>query len=242
MFIKHGADDIIERLKIIENDFGHILDIGCRCGYLTSLLKASYPNAKIIAADMSPALLNSFEHNHKLLIDEENLELPEASVDLITYSLGFNWINNTGNFLLNIRKLLKPGGIFIGNFVGGESLKNLRNILIEAEIATGYSNSPHISPFIRFDHVPLLFMQGGFLEIIADYENIKLKFDTPLDLMREIQNIGETNSLIHSSNYAITKQMFSLLEANNKNDAFNDQITLISVIAGANKKSVRLKL
>ncbi len=225
---------------MIDKNFLDILEISAKCGHLTKLLQAIYKDAKIIATDMSHPLLDSFEHNNKLCIDEEHLEFLENSFDLIVYSLGLHSINDVQHFLFNIKQFLKPNGIFIGNFVGGNSLKNLRKYLIELEITSGFKHSPHISPFIHFNHVPILLTQASFNEVIVDYENIELKFDNPLELMKEIKNIGESNSLIHSHNYAISKKMYSLLE-NHKN-GFEDNITLISVIASPNKNSIRLKL
>lgn len=240
LFIKQAANDIIDRLKMIDKNLVDILEISTKCGHLTKLLKAIYKDAKIIATDMSYPLLDSFEHNNKLCIDEEHLEFPENSFDLIVYSLGLHSINDVQRFLFNIRKCLKPNGIFIGNFVGGDSLKNLRKSLIGLEIESNSQHSPHISPFIHFDHVPILLSKAGFNEVIVDYENIELKFDNPLELMREIKNIGESNSLILRQNYAISKKMYSLLQ-NHKN-GFEDHITLISFIASPNKNSIRLKL
>ncbi|WP_371920393.1 palindromic element RPE1 domain-containing protein [Rickettsia sp. TH2014] len=176
----------------------------------------------------------------KMSIDDEDLEFPKDSFDLIIYSLGLHWINDVQSFLSNIRTFLKPDGIFIGNFVGGNSLKNLRKSLIDAETASGFKHSPHISSFIHFDHVPMLLSQAGFAEVIVDYENIELKFDNPLALMKEIKNIGESNSLNASHNYAISKKMFSLLQ--NYTNGFEDNINLISFIASSNKNSIRLKL
>ncbi|WP_269208633.1 MULTISPECIES: methyltransferase domain-containing protein [spotted fever group] len=238
--MKHAANDIISRLGMIDKDFSDILEISAKCGYLTSLLKNAYRSADITVTDMSPLLLDSFEHNHKLLIDDEDLALPKDSFDLIIYSLGLHWINDVQRFLSNIRIFLKSDGIFIGNFVGGNSLKNLRKSLIDAEIASDFKHSPHIAPFIHFAHVPILFSQARFAEVIVDYENIELKFDNPLALMREIKNIGEANSLNASHNYAISKKMFSLLQ--NYKNGFEDNIHLISFIASPNKNSIRLKL
>lgn len=240
LFIKQAANDVIDRLKMIDMDFPAILEISAKCGYLTKLLKDIYPNSQIIATDMSSILLESFEHRDKLYIDEEQLEFPNNSFDLIVYSLGLHSINDVQRFLFNIRNFLKPNGIFIGNFVGGNSLRNLRKSLIETEIASGFKHSSHISPFIHFDHVPTLLSQAGFNEVIVDYENIKLEFDNPLMLMREIKNIGESNSLVLRENYAISKKMYSLLQ-NHKN-GFEDSITLISFIASPLKNSIRLKL
>jgi len=239
LFIKNAADDVIDRLKMINNNFCNILEISAKCGYLTKLLGSTYQNnAEITTTDMSSLLLDSFEHDDKLLIDEEQLEFPENSFDLIVYSLGLHFINDVQGFLLNIRKFLKPDGIFIGNFVGGNSLQNLRKFLIELEIASGSKHFPHISPFIHFDHVPILLSQAGFSEVIVDYEHIELKFDNPLMLMREIKNIGESNSLINSNNYAISKKMFSLLQ--NYKEEFEDSVTLISFIASPIKNSIKL--
>ena len=225
---------------MIDKDLAAILEISAKCGYLTKLLKTTYRNANITATDMSPLLFDSFSHDRKLLVDDEDLEFLPHSFDLIVYSLGLHWINDVQYFLSNIRTFLKPDGIFIGNFVGGGSLKNLRKSLIDAEIVSNFKHSSHISPFIHFDHCPMLLSQAGFNEIIVDYENIELKFDNPLALMREIKNIGESNSLNASHNYAISKKMFYLLQ--NYKGSFEDNINLISFIASPNKNSIRLKL
>lgn len=225
---------------MIDKSFFDILEVSAKCGYLTKLLKNTYQDAKITATDMSSLLLDSFEHEHKLLVDEEDLKFPECSFDLIVYSLGLHWVNDVQRFLFNIKRFLKSDGIFIGNFVGGNSLKNLRKLLIELEIASHFKHSPHISPFIHFDHVPTLLSQAGFSEVIVDCENIELGFDNPLILMREIKNIGESNSLVHRHNYAISKKMFHLLL--DYEDNFEDNITLISFIASPVKNSIKLKL
>ncbi|HJD67483.1 MAG TPA: class I SAM-dependent methyltransferase [Rickettsia endosymbiont of Bembidion lapponicum] len=240
LFIKQAADDLIDRLKMIDKNFSNILEISAKCGHLTKLLKVIYKDAKITATDMSKMLLDSFEHDNKLCIDEEHLEFSENSFDLIVYSLGLHSINDVQRFLFNIRKFLKNDGVFVGNFIGGSSLQNLRKSLIELEIESSSQHSPHISPFIHFDHVPILLSQAGFNEVIVDYENIELKFDNPLELMREIKNIGESNSLILRQDYAISKEMYSLLQ--NYKNGFEDNITLISFIASPSKNSIRLKL
>lgn len=241
LFIKYGANDIIERLKLIDNDFSNILDIGCRAGHLTKLLATIYPNSKITATDMSDSLLAAFDHDHKLAIDEEKLEFPAHSFDLITYSLGLNWINDIQTFLNNIRNLLKPTGIFIGNFVGDSSFRNLRTLFIREEMATNSNHFLRISPFIRFDDTQLLLTSACFSEVVVDYENIEVTFDTPLELMQEIQKIAETNSMLHNPVYTITKKMFAAL-SNRVAKAFTDQITVISFIASPTKGSIKIKV
>lgn len=217
------------------------MDLGCRAGILTRTLTANYLNATITATDISEKMLQSFEHPTKLLFDEEEIgRLGLIDIDLITFSQGLHWINDVPSFLGNIKNILKPNGLFIVNFVGGNSLKKLRTRLIEAEIASNFMHSPHISPFIHFDHVSPLLTQAGFSEIVIDYENIEIEFNSPLELMREIKNIGESNALDNTNNYAISKQMLDILSKNN--GKFCDQIQLISFIAAPLKNSIKLKI
>ncbi len=237
-FFKYAAEDIIERLNIIDKKFPNILDLGCRAGQLTKLLVQNYNYAIIVATNASNAMLQSFDHTSKLLIDEETLPLETASFDLITFSLGLHWINDVQNFLLQIKRILKPNGLFIGNFIGGNSLKELRMKFIEAEIATNRPHFQHVSPFIHFDHVTPLLGQAGFTEIIVDYENIQLNYNSPLDFIRELKNIGESGALFQNSHNLISKQMLSILS--NATSTFTEQINIISFIASPTKNNIKI--
>lgn len=238
VYFQQAAEDIIARLNYIDKDFTNILDLGARTGQLTKLLVQRYKYAIIIAADSSNKLLQSFTHDNKLLANEENLNLAPSHFDLITHSLGLQWINDVQKFLLQIRYLLKDNGIFIGNFVGGNSLKMLKKFFIDAEIAANRPACPHISPFIHFDHVTPLLSQAGFNEIIVDYETIELKYPRPLDFIRMLKNIGESGALMNQNHYAISKKMLSKLGSDTI--PFYEQINIISFIASPTKNSIKL--
>ncbi len=236
-FFQHAAEDIIERLSIIDKKFPNILDLGGRTGQLTKLLVQNYNYAIIVVTNASNTMLQSFEHNPKLLLDEEILPLKTASFDLVTFSLGLHWINDVQNFLSQIKRILKPDGLFIANFIGGNSLKELRMKFIEAEIATNRPHFQHVSPFIHFDHVTPLLQQAGFTEIIVDYENIQLNYKSPLDFIRELKNIGESGALLQNPHNLISKQMLSILS--NTTSTFTEQINIISFIASPTKNSIK---
>lgn len=239
-YFQDSAEAIIQRLEIIDKNFINILDIGCRTGQLTKLLAEKHNAATITATNSSELMLNSFEHNQKLLIDEEDLSFNERQYDLICFSLGLHWINDVQRFLQQIRLMLKPDGVFIGNFIGGSSLKTVRTKFIEAEISANHPHSPHVAPMINFDHVTPLLSGAGFKEIIVDYDNIQLTYKSPFDFIKELKNIGESSILNRKSHYTISKQMLSALKDNT--DIFNEQISVISFIASPNKNSIKLKI
>jgi SAM-dependent methyltransferase len=233
-FFEAASLDIIDRLNCIDKEYIAILDVGCRSGILTKLLKNTYNNAEIISTDISAAMLATFEHLYKYQVDEENLSplYTELNLvnnfDLIIFSMGLHWINDIPGFLKQIYSMLKPDGIFIANFIGGESLKNLRNKLIETEVKAKRPHAPHISPFIHFDHVTPLLQQAGFNEIIVDYEIIEFE-----------QKMGESNALLKTSNYSLSKDMLTYLSDDSQ--VFKDKVNLVSFIVYKNKNTIKLK-
>lgn len=223
IFLQEAKQDIIERLKIIDRNFSNILDIECRAFGLSNLLVQTYQSAII-------EVVSAFE--------VEESAFSASKFDLVTFPLGLHWINDVQKFLSNIKHILKPDGIFIGNFVGGNSLKNIRRKFIEAEIAAKKPHFQHVSPFIHFDHVTPLFQHAGFVEVIIDYEDIQLTFDSPLDFIKVLKNIGESGAPNNPVCHYIPKDVYTILQ--NKTGGFIEDINVISFIASPNKNSIKL--
>lgn len=238
LLFQRSAEDIIERLSLIDGKFSQILDLGCRTGQLTNLLAQTYNDATITATNSSATMLQFFKHDKKLLIDEEEILFESNAFDLITFSLGLHWINDVQNFLSRVRHILKPTAIFIGNFIGGNSLRALSKKFIEAEIMTNHPHYQRISPFINFDHLTPLLSQAGFMEIIVDHQLIQLDYNSPLEFIKELKNIGQSGALIKNHPYAISKQIFAILSDNT--NIFTEQINIISFIAAPSKNNIKL--
>ncbi|MCC8417479.1 MAG: methyltransferase domain-containing protein [Rickettsia endosymbiont of Bryobia graminum] len=239
-YFQDSAEAIIQRLDLIDRNFTNILDIGCRTGQLTKLLREKYKSAIVTATNPSQSMLQFVEHAQKLLIDEEDLLFNEIQYDLISFSLGLHWINDIQRFLLNIKSILKPDGVFICNFIGGNSLKALRTRFIEAEIFANHFHSIHILPMINFDHITPLLSEAGFKEVIVDYDNIQFTHKSPFGFIKELKNIGETSILNRKSYYTISKLMLAALKDNT--NVFNEQVSIISFIVSPNKNSLKLRI
>lgn len=174
----------------------------------------------------------------KLLPDELS-DIQERSMDFICFPFGLHWISNVQEFLRKVFLLLKSDGIFIGSFAGGGSLQVLRKTLFLAEEAAECGHSPHISPFIRFEHVITLLSGAGFAENIVDFESIALEHDCPTSLMRALKNVGESNALVNRTPYSINRKMYEILTSWKDRD-FCDQVILITLVASPKKNSIKL--
>ena len=63
--------------------------------------------------------------------DEESpLPFDNATFDLVASSLSLHWVNNVPGVLREILRVLKPDGVFIATILGGETLCELRLVLI----------------------------------------------------------------------------------------------------------------
>ena len=61
--------------------------------------------------------------------------------------LNLHWVNDLPGALLQVRRALKPDGLFLAALLGGETLKELRGSLLEAESEIEGGAGPRVSPF-----------------------------------------------------------------------------------------------
>ena len=78
--------------------------------------------------------------------DDEALPFAGETFDLIISYLSLHWVNDLPGALAQIRQALKPDGLFLASMLGGETLRELRQALAEAEIAEEAGLSPRLSP------------------------------------------------------------------------------------------------
>jgi SAM-dependent methyltransferase len=221
-FFRFINNDLIDRIQPINRDFKEILIIKPSIeSLLSSPLKKQYPN-------------------HNLTITHQYTNLPKNKFDLIIFPMGLHWVSDVQSFLHTAHQSLQKDGILVSNFPGGGSLNKLRYKLIEVESTNSKAHTPHISPFIQFEQVVPLLQQAGFAENIIDMETLELEHDSALDLMKMLQNIGESNALQCSISYSINKKMYEELKQPAEK-LFTDQINLITFVSTPTKSSIKLK-
>ena len=197
-FLKvRAAGDMVERLEIILREFPVCVDLGSRNGAFSALLAQSDACAKIgmvIETDLSAAMLGH-RPGHRLQIDEEALPFAPASLDLVVSSLTLHWVNDLPGTLIQVRRALKPDGLFLGAIFGGQTLTELRQCLIQAESDLTGGAGLRIAPFADAFDVAGLLQRAGFALPVADLDRVTVRYDHPLKLISDLRRMGETNAL-----------------------------------------------
>jgi SAM-dependent methyltransferase len=201
------AEDLVERLEAVRRDFSLAVDLGARDGAFARALAASQAAAKVgvlIETDLSRAMLAG-RPGLRLVADEERLPFAEASLDLVVSSLALHWTNDFIGALIQIRRALKPDGLFLGAILGGATLSELRAALTAAELERLGGSGPRVSPFAdAYDGAGLL-QRAGFALPVADVDRVSVRYPDALVLMADLRAMGETNVLVEGARRPLSR-------------------------------------
>ena len=129
------------------------------------------------------------------MASEEALPLKEGAIGLITSVLSLQLVNDLPGALIQIRRALKPDGLFLGALLGGDSLIELRQAFMLAEMETAGGVSPRVFPAADVRDLGGLLMRAGFALPVANSETLTVTYADPLALMRELKAMGAANPL-----------------------------------------------
>lgn len=188
------ADRLADRLDDMVRDFPVALDLGARDGMLRPLLLGRRGIETLIHADLSTAMIDRAS-GPRLVCDEEFLPIAPASLDLVVSNLSLHWVNDLPGTLIQLRHALKPDGLLLASMFGGETLKELRQSLTEAEVEVEGGLSPRVSPFTDVRDAGMLLQRAGFALPVIDADVITVSYDSPLKLMADLRAMGESNAV-----------------------------------------------
>ena len=208
---RRAAADLVERLEVIMRDFPRAVDLSARNGALREALAES-PAARrigvLVEADLSGAMLAG-RGGPRVALDEERLPFAPASLDLVVSTLGLHWTNDVVGALVQIRRALKPDGLFLGALLGGSTLTELRQALTDAESEILGGAGSRVSPFADSRDAAGLLQRAGFALPVADVDRVKVSYDHPLKLLADLRQMGETNVLADRHPRALTRTLLA---------------------------------
>jgi SAM-dependent methyltransferase len=149
----------------------------------------------IAVVGWKPEIWDALGKDVRHVADDEVLDLSEESCDLIVHALGLHWANDPVGQLVQMRRALKPDGLMIAVFFGGQTLHQLRIALAEAESTIAGGLSPRVAPMGDIRDLGALLQRAGYALPVADHFEFNVSYETPLHLMHDLRAMGETNAL-----------------------------------------------
>ncbi len=188
------GERLADRLDDIKRSFPFALDLGCRDGGLATVLGKRGGVESLVQCDLSVKMAARAQ-GLRVAADEEFLPFGDGVFDLVLSNLTLHGVNDLPGALTQIRKSLKPDGLFLASLFGGETCKELRRALAEAEIAEEGGLSPRVSPFTHIKDAGALLARAGFALPVADIDTVRVSYPDFMTLLHDLRGMGEANAL-----------------------------------------------
>ncbi|MGQ3301314.1 methyltransferase domain-containing protein [Reyranella sp.] len=189
------ADRLVDRLADVRRTFPLALDLGSHGDEVAAALGGRPIVGQLVRADLSRGFALR-ARGPAIVADEEFLPFAAGCFDLVLSAMDLHWVNDLPGTLIQIARILKPDGLFLGALLGGATLWQLRQALAAAESEIDGGLSPRVSPFADLRDAAGLLQRAGFALPVADGETIEVEYESALALMRDLSRMGEGNLVV----------------------------------------------
>ncbi len=189
------AEDAADRLATILRDFSIAIDLGTPGPALRRALAGSPRIGTLVAIGHSPDALAPAS-GLAVVADEEALPLRDSSVDLVASALSLQTVNDLPGTFVQVRRALRPDGLFLAALLGGETLTELRQSFAMAEAEVEGGASPRVAPFADVREIGGLLQRAGFALPVTDVDRVTVRYASPFALMHDLRCMGAGNPLV----------------------------------------------
>ena len=188
--LDHVAGEFADRLSVVLRRFDLAVDLATPGDAVRVALRRLTSVAMIVGADVI-ARGKPF-----VIADEEALPFRGESLDLVVSGLALHFANDLPGVLTQIRRALKPDGLFLAALLGGETLTELRQAFAEAETEIEGGVSPRVAPFADLRQLGGLLQRAGFALPVTDVERLTVRYASAFELMHDLRGMGAANALV----------------------------------------------
>lgn len=188
------AQELAERVSVVERHFDRALELHGYTGQTAHHLMAT---GKVGAVERveTDARFGSAQAPVTIASLEEVPGEPE-SFNLVVSPLSLHLTNDTPGAFIQVRRALKPDGLFLAAIPGSGTLQELREALLAAEAELTGGASPRVIPFADVRDVGALLQRAGFALPVADVDRVTVRYDSALALLQDLRRMGAGNILI----------------------------------------------
>ena len=107
--------------------------------------------------------------------------------------------------MLQLRQALAPDGLFLATMLGGETLTELRQVLLQAESEVTGGAVPRVSPSADLRDMAGLLQRAGFVMPVADNDQLIVTYPDLSTLFRDLRGMGATSVLHAGRGHPLTR-------------------------------------
>lgn len=189
--LERAAEDVADRLAAVRREFATALDLGTPTDAVVRGLRGRESIGRLLRAGPRVAGLPAPD----VVADEEALPFAPASLDLVVSALSLQSANDLPGVFAQVRRALRPDGLFLAAVLGGGSLAELRQSFAVAESETTGGLSPRVAPFADVRDLGALLQRAGFALPVTDVDRVVVRYGSPFALFSDLRRMGAANAL-----------------------------------------------
>jgi SAM-dependent methyltransferase len=195
------ADELAHRLSLVLRRFELAVDLGTPTAAVQTAVMRGGAVGAMIAVDPMTAGARCVAGDEaaaswRVVADEEALPFADGALDLVVSGLSLQAVNDLPGALAQVRRALKPDGLFLAALLGGDTLTELRRSFAMAESELEGGVSPRVAPFADVREMGALLQRAGFALPVTDVERITVRYGTPFRLLHDLRRMGAANPLV----------------------------------------------
>jgi SAM-dependent methyltransferase len=203
------AEDFADRLATVLRRFERAVDLGTPTQAVRAALAGNDGIGTMIAVGRAfdggdPAPL-------RIVADLEALPFGAGSLDLVVSAFALQTVDDLPGALIQLRRALKPDGLFLAALLGGDTLTELRESFAAAESELTGGVSPRVAPFADLRDMGALLQRAGFALPVTDVDRVVVRYSSPLALMADLRRMGATNPLIERRRVPLRRDVLARL-------------------------------
>ena len=183
------GEEMIARLDLINIAPQLIVEMGCGLGEGSVSLQKRYPNATVLAVDLSLPMLQHGKEGEKfdphpfyLCADAGKIPLADHSVDFIFSNFLLPWHEEEKVLLREWRRLLRPEGLLLFTTFGLDTMKE-------------WQTEQQIPRVVDMHDLGDFLLQAGFADPVMDVDYYTVSYQDQEKLFRELLGSGMIVSL-----------------------------------------------
>ncbi|WP_431320570.1 methyltransferase domain-containing protein [Rhizobium sp. YTU87027] len=201
-----AAEELGERLAVVERTFEQAVELHGATGAAARAAVATGKIRQLTRVESEQTYAKADEPFVEAALEEVPLE--PQSANLVLAPLSLHLTNDTPGVFIQIRRALKPDGLFLAAIPGAGTLQELREVLLATEIEMTGGASPRVIPFADVRDVGGLMQRAGFALPVIDAETYTVRYDSIFPLMKDLRAMGMSNPLIARSHKPLTRAFF----------------------------------
>lgn len=205
------SSDLETRVADTPRIFETMLELGGSDGGLSRTLLGQNRTKSAIVSDTADLFLNAAAAGglEAIFADEEALPFEPGRFDLVVSPLTLHWVNDLPGALVQIRRVLKPDGLFLGALFGAGTLAELREVMSEAETELTGGLSPRLSPLPGLRDMAGLLQRAGFALPVVDRDTVTVRYKTPEAMLRDLKGMGERAAFVRGVSRPLPRRVLA---------------------------------